>query len=590
MRRFVFLIITACLLFNSFVSAQGQGDPLTYQNEVLGVAFEFPPDWEVRTDERAHTIFAGTHADFEAAEQGTLPTGALFSLSLTTMRQLGAATSDDFYTVLGRLGVGGAVTPIEVGDIRGLYVDTEDEAQNVGARTLLLSIGRRRAAIVRGVSTLEAWHQGARERFLEVVATLNFFTPLGEDMDQIGQVLWTLSAAEMPNLSDITVSPDNKSIFAAERDKGIWTISSAGEPGEVIRYEGIGAYAAYNYLSDGARYVADPVNHSVWRIRGDDVRRAAGGRQGTNRGEFGPNAPLNIGFPNELLYILDETENGVRVQIYNRAGQALTSFLIDKLIGFRIEAPIFAADFGGYSYLAGRNTDGIYIIDPNGALVAKEVGKAALRGSQPLALVFDRYGNYYVATGDQGILRLDDEGRLLGVIGSAYDGAQPPKAGQLARPVAIALGDDNGRLYVADAGPFPQVVAFALDGDSSVLLESGTIQAGPIAFGGTITGRIDRVAFHYLYTFEGKRDQVVTITMQALTTGLDTHLTLLRPDGKILAVVDDARAEGLAPSDAQIAKRKLPFDGLYTIVATRFGRETTTAEGDYKLTLEEIKP
>ena len=112
--------------------------------------------------------------------------------------------------------------------------------------------------------------------------------------------------------------------------------------------------------------------------------------------------------------------------------------------------------------------------------------------------------------------------------------------------------------------------------------------SGTLAYGQTVSGTLTNEKFINTYSFTGKSGDLVTITMKAAPgSTLDSFVELLGSDKARLAANDDApAAAGLGKTDAQIASFKLPYNGTFTIRATRFGRETTTATGAYTLTLD----
>jgi ABC-type multidrug transport system fused ATPase/permease subunit len=83
-----------------------------------------------------------------------------------------------------------------------------------------------------------------------------------------------------------------------------------------------------------------------------------------------------------------------------------------------------------------------------------------------------------------------------------------------------------------------------------------------------------------LWHFSGSAGQVVTIVMVDTEDGpFDPYLTLVKPNGEVLAENDDSGA-GSDGYDARIAEVTLPEDGLYFILAGRAGSSVV-----YELTL-----
>lgn len=128
----------------------------------------------------------------------------------------------------------------------------------------------------------------------------------------------------------------------------------------------------------------------------------------------------------------------------------------------------------------------------------------------------------------------------------------------------------------------------------------GMIPGGPIAYraaaarpaqgriplepGVAVTGTLDDQTFREIYTFAGQANQVVAIHMSRLTGDLDPYLLLADAQGSILSVSDD---EG-SGADALIGFERIPADGQYFVIATRFGQEHGSTSGDYELLVEEV--
>lgn len=109
-----------------------------------------------------------------------------------------------------------------------------------------------------------------------------------------------------------------------------------------------------------------------------------------------------------------------------------------------------------------------------------------------------------------------------------------------------------------------------------------------LAYGDTAAGAIDDLRFERIYTFEGSRGDPVTIELSRVAGDLDAYLILLDAAGNQLAYNDDAA--GMAVStDSRIANFRLPSDGTYTIVATRFRGAEGDSSGAFELHLASIE-
>ncbi|MFN8372428.1 MAG: pre-peptidase C-terminal domain-containing protein [Anaerolineae bacterium] len=121
--------------------------------------------------------------------------------------------------------------------------------------------------------------------------------------------------------------------------------------------------------------------------------------------------------------------------------------------------------------------------------------------------------------------------------------------------------------------------------------EVDTGDAEDIEYGDTVEGTIDDDTPTVVYAFEGSEGDVVTVTMVDTSRRgtLDPYIQLVNEDGDVVAENDDADSDADLPDslDSQITEFELDSDGTYFVVATRFGQENGSSEGDYELTLDE---
>lgn len=583
-------------------AATAQEDWQSYRSEQLGVSFEYPPDWQVNEQLPTRTITAASASDLGAVKAGKAPDGLLFSITISTFREVGAERLEDFTPILQKIAGAPDLDPdsVRIGSADGIQIDRLDPQQDVATRTVILSIGKRRVAVLRGVSTVSGWmSKGNKTRFDELTNSLNFLPPKGlVDGDSFGKVLWQLPADKMTDMADLAVGGNGSVLYVTDRSQGIWQVGANGTSGEITRPAGIGQFGALGVLQSGLQFIADGVGNSIWAVMPQNgsangsVTRLIGGKVGAGNGMFGARSPLSFAFGlRGAIYVLDENQKGLRIQVFSRAGEWTATWELGDALPTAIDRPTISSDDSGNAYLIGRNTPGIIKIAPGGKVISTDLGKAVLADAGPLALVVDRFDNFFVATADQGILNLDQDGKLLGIIGEAYDESMPPKPGQLGKPVAMSLGDGGRLLYVADAGKYPQIVAFALNGNAALNITAGTRTVGPINYGQTVKGEIGDKTFIDLYTFDGTYGDVVTITMEpGEGSQIDPYLEVLSPRGGRMAANDDSKDLKLRPKSAQIKSYRLLYTMTYTIRATRFGSETTSATGSYTLTVTLERP
>jgi hypothetical protein len=284
LRALLLLLIGLMSTFLSFtvpVSAQDY----TYRNDAFGISFTVPDSWEVREQPQTQTLIAGSEDDLAALSDGGAPSGILFTVTLSSFRQIGAATPDDFPTILQRIAASGE-TPesVRVGGVEGVALTLQDEAQNVATTTLLLSIGERRVALLRSVATLEGWNTGGESQFDALIDSVSFFTPENlRDVDRIGEVIWRIDAPNLTNLFDISVNGDGSVLYVTDRQQGIWRVNANGTAGDQFTVAEVGQYAGVIVLGDNSMYLADPANHTLWYVfpDGATARPVVGGQQGT---------------------------------------------------------------------------------------------------------------------------------------------------------------------------------------------------------------------------------------------------------------------------------------------------------------------
>lgn len=107
-----------------------------------------------------------------------------------------------------------------------------------------------------------------------------------------------------------------------------------------------------------------------------------------------------------------------------------------------------------------------------------------------------------------------------------------------------------------------------------------------ITDGVPVRGIINAAAYYDLYSFTGIANQVVSIGMTRLSGNLDTLLLVLDPAGQVIAANDDIVAGNVTDSAINNPPLRLPADGTYTIVATRYGKDVGGTAGEYDLLLQ----
>jgi hypothetical protein len=130
------------------------------------------------------------------------------------------------------------------------------------------------------------------------------------------------------------------------------------------------------------------------------------------------------------------------------------------------------------------------------------------------------------------------------------------------------------------------IVAGSYGGDSAGSFElslngtggSTASCGGNIRSGRTVDGEISSPGQDCRYTFSGSSGNMVTIRLEALSSGLDPYLDLLDPYGDVVASDDDSAGNHNSEIIYRLRRR-----GTYTIVAGSYGGGST---GSFELSLD----
>ena len=105
----------------------------------------------------------------------------------------------------------------------------------------------------------------------------------------------------------------------------------------------------------------------------------------------------------------------------------------------------------------------------------------------------------------------------------------------------------------------------------------------PIGYGETRTSTLSHGQFERFYAFQASADDLITIEMQRGGSGdLDSYLVLTDSAFTPIAEDDDS-GDG---QNARIIDYRIPTDGKYHIIATRYDGSAGTTLGEYRLSLD----
>lgn len=100
----------------------------------------------------------------------------------------------------------------------------------------------------------------------------------------------------------------------------------------------------------------------------------------------------------------------------------------------------------------------------------------------------------------------------------------------------------------------------------------------------TTEGEITSTNIQKYYTFEAKKDDLVSVQMNRVSGSVDAFLVIADQNLQELVSDDD----GGGGQNAKIDSFRIPEDGKYYIIATRADRSTGTTTGKYKLSFQSL--
>jgi hypothetical protein len=105
-----------------------------------------------------------------------------------------------------------------------------------------------------------------------------------------------------------------------------------------------------------------------------------------------------------------------------------------------------------------------------------------------------------------------------------------------------------------------------------------------LRYGDTVINQITDINPRFYYTFRAERGDIISIRMERTSGDLDPTLQLVNSDGIVLAENDEL--EGSGSLDAAIVGHVVEEDGIYIIIATRYGQVAGRSGGGFVLALE----
>jgi hypothetical protein len=182
----------------------------------------------------------------------------------------------------------------------------------------------------------------------------------------------------------------------------------------------------------------------------------------------------------------------------------------------------------------------------------------------------------YLQVVDDKAFVIADNDDLLGALNPTDAGIESLMITQDGRYVIIA--SRYGQAAGTSSGNF--VLSLQLADNSGL---GNTAQAAiPIQLGETLDDEITAQHPIRYYRFEARANDLISIHMTRLTGGLDSFVVLA--NAGLVELVSNDDMEG--SQNSRISEYRIPEDGTYYIIATRFDREAGLSLGRFRLQLE----
>lgn len=103
-----------------------------------------------------------------------------------------------------------------------------------------------------------------------------------------------------------------------------------------------------------------------------------------------------------------------------------------------------------------------------------------------------------------------------------------------------------------------------------------------LSAGQPMEGELTEERYQLYYTFNAQKDDIITLRMTRLNGSIDTFVALANAGLQELITNDDVSS---STQNSEIAEYRIPADGVYFVIATRYEREAGTTIGRYRLEL-----
>lgn len=158
---------------------------------------------------------------------------------------------------------------------------------------------------------------------------------------------------------------------------------------------------------------------------------------------------------------------------------------------------------------------------------------------------------------------------------------QPPVNGATVYVGSFIVNMD-GTAILGESGPYPDIRTIP----ATLATAIGSAPRTPLVEGIPTRAVINGPRYYDLYSFEGSANQIISVSMSRLSGNLDTLLLVLDPNNVIIADNDDIVAGNITDSAINNPPVRLASDGIYTIIATRYGKDVGGTAGEYEILVQ----
>lgn len=433
------------------------------------------------------------------------------------------------------------------------------EMDGMSSDELLAGIGR--AALISDTTALVVTGRAISEQsdaflkvFGQVVESIKIAdTEIMTESETYG-VLWqtmrTVSDGDAAFLNLIGLAYSDGKLYTIERDLGVIQIDAAtGEILEILPVPHVSDPTDIA-VDTGTIYIADILCSCIFTLDENGESQIEG---------FNDGAPISILADNGKLYATNiENDNTISIRVFEN-GELTNTIPLNKNLFVQ---PILSIDslgrvliltqYGEIIRLADDRSTPLYTLGPMSDSLTD--------------MAVDSNNHFVITTIDQGISILDSNGEEVGRPGRIVPNF--PLPGEVVSPGGVAVGTDGTFYFIDSDGSFGAITAMRAG------IPANRVGAPELQLNRAVQGTLSSQITRQTWTFAGKAEQYITISVIGSSDELGLVVHLITPDGAETAY-----------SDTEIVDLMLESDGTYIIIVERID-----GTGAYSLGISETQP